>query len=107
MRLMGCGAALFGLLAGCAAPPETQGDRFEVVGPDQFRFVTTASMMQPLNSRQAEHARLTRLKQQVTERKMCASGYTIASRNPPPFRETGTQYEYTVTEITYVGVCKK
>jgi hypothetical protein len=107
MRLMGCGAVLLGVLASCAASPESQGDRFEIVGPDQFRFITTASMMQPLNSRQAEHARLVRLQRAVDERKLCASGYSIASRNPPPFRETGTQYEYTVTEITYVGVCKK
>lgn len=107
MRVKRCGAALFGLLAGCAAAPESQGDRFEIVAPDQFRFITTANMLQPLNSRQAEHARLTRLKRQIEERKMCASGYTIVSRNPPPFRETGTRYEYTVTEITYVGVCKK
>ncbi len=105
---MGCGAVLLGVLAGCAASPEeNKGDRFEIVGPDQFRFITTASMMQPLNSCRRSMRGWSDCSERWTSEKLCASGYTIASRNPPPFRETGTQYEYTVTEITYVGVCKK
>lgn len=93
-------------LAACAATTEAPGDRFEVTAPGQFRFVAPASMMQPLNSRQAEHARLMRLERMLAARQICVRGYTIVSRDPPPFRETGTRYEHTATDVTYVGICR-
>jgi hypothetical protein len=94
------------VLAACAGTTGAPTDRFEATAPNQFRFVAPASMMQPLNSRQAEHARHVRLEKQLAARSMCANGYTIVSRDPPLFRESGTRYEHTAADITYVGACR-
>jgi hypothetical protein len=105
-----CGWLAAGLIAcgvtACATPSQPPRESFEQLGTDQFRFVSTATMMHPVNSRQGEHFRMGRLAERLREEGVCRSGYTIVSRNPPMFFSNDSRYEYAVRDVTYIGQCK-
>jgi hypothetical protein len=52
---------MLGLEGACSAPESGSHDIVEMIGPDQFRYATTASVLHPLNSSQGEHTRMVRL----------------------------------------------
>lgn len=99
-------ASLLGALAGCASQPASLRDNLEVTAPGQFRYVVTATMLQPLDSRQGEHARRVALAKRLKERGLCPGGYEILSRDLPPALVRDSRFEYAVQDVTYVGRCK-
>jgi hypothetical protein len=103
---IGAAAILLGTLASCASKPEALRDTLEVTAPDQFRYVVTATMLHPLESSQAEHARMVGLAKRLAEHGLCPHGYEILSRDLPPALVRDSRFEYTVQDVTYVGRCK-
>lgn len=98
--------ALFGAGAACGTAQKTLRDDLDVTAPGQFRYVVTATMLHPAESRQAEHARMLGLAKRLEERGLCPQGYEILSRDLPQPIIRDSRFEYTVEDITYVGRCK-
>jgi hypothetical protein len=95
-----------GAIAACTTSSEAIRGDVQPIGSDRFRYVSTATMMHPLNSRQGEHFRMTKLAELLQERGLCPTGYVIESRDPPLFFNKDSRYEYAVRDVTYVGRCK-
>jgi hypothetical protein len=94
------------LLAGCAAPPErVVRDEFEPLGPDKFRYVVTATMLHPANSRDGEHHRIVQLQRHLAERGLCPNGYRVLSRTPPHYFGRSHEGDYAMRDVTYLGEC--
>jgi hypothetical protein len=103
---LGVAVALLGAVAACGTAQETLRDNLDVTAPGQFRYVVTATMLHPAESRQAEHARMLGLAKRLEERGLCPQGYEIVSRDLPQPIVRDSRFEYTVQDITYVGRCK-
>ena len=98
--------AVCGAIGACATSSEQVRDDVQAIGSGKFRYVSTATMMHPADSRQGEHYRMTKLDGLLKERGLCPGGYVIESRDPPPFFNKDSRYEYAVRDITYIGRCK-
>jgi hypothetical protein len=94
------------LVAGCAVSSEAVRGDLRSLGDDRFRYVSTATMMHPVDSRQGEHYRMNQLAKLLQERGLCPAGYVIESREPPLFFNKDSRYEYAIRDVTYVGRCK-
>lgn len=105
-HLIGAACLAGSLAAACAKAPDSMHENFEMIATDQFRFVSTATMMHPINSRQGEQFRLARLAEQLRQRNACPAGYSIAARDPPLFFNNDSRFEYAVRDVTYIGRCK-
>jgi hypothetical protein len=99
--LASCGA-----MAACTTSSESIRSDVQLIGADKFRYVSTATMMHPIDNRQGEHFRMTNLAQLLQQRGLCPGGYVIESRDPPLFFNKDTRYEYAVRDVTYLGRCK-
>jgi hypothetical protein len=99
-------AAAIGTVAACTASSEAIRGDLQPIGADRFRYVSTATMMHPADSRQGEHFRMTKLAELLRERALCPAGYAIESRDPPLFFNKDSRYEYAVRDVTYVGRCR-
>jgi hypothetical protein len=99
-------AAACSMIAACTVSSEAIRGEVQPMGGERFRYVSTATMMHPVNSRQGEHFRMTKLAELLQERGLCPAGYTIESRDPPLFFNNDSRYEYAVRDVTYIGRCK-
>lgn len=95
------------LLGGCAPPPHPMVADLQKLSGDQFRFVSTATMLQPLNTDQGEHARMVKLSSLLAENRMCPDGFVIDGRDPPRSYGQVAVDEYVVRDVVYVGRCKR
>jgi hypothetical protein len=100
------GLAVCGTVAACTTSSEQIRGDVQPIGADKFRYVSTATMMHPIDSRQGEHYRMTSLAALLQQRGLCPGGYVIESRDPPLFFNKDSRYEYAVRDVTYVGRCK-
>jgi hypothetical protein len=94
------------LMTGCTVSSEAVRGDIAPLGADRFRYVSTATMMHPVDSRQGEHFRMKQLAEMLQQRGLCPTGYVIESRDPPLFFNKDSRYEYAVRGVTYVGRCK-
>jgi hypothetical protein len=99
---------MLGLEGACSAPESGSHDIVEMIGPDQFRYVTTASVLHPLNSSQGEQTRMVRLDHYLKAQSRCPNGYDILSRTPPRSygRMRATWDQEWAGDVTYIGKCK-
>jgi hypothetical protein len=93
-------------LAACTTSSEAIRGNVQPIGSDKFRYVSTATMMHPVDSRQGGHSRMTNLAALLQARVLCSNGYEIESRDPPLLFNKDSRYEYGVRDITYIGRCK-
>ena len=100
--------ALLGTVAACTSPASGPHDVLERIGPNQFRYVTTASVLHPLNSSQGEHTRMLWLDHHLESQSLCPNGYDVLSRTPPRSyaRTAATWDQDWAGEVTYIGKCK-
>jgi hypothetical protein len=94
------------VLAACTTSSEQIRGDVQPIASDKFRYVSTATMMHPVDSRQGEHYRMTNLASLLQQRGLCPGGYVIESRDPPLFFNKDSRYEYAVRDVTYIGRCK-
>lgn len=96
-------------LAACSAAAPSARSVLQFIGDGRFRYVSTASVLNPLNDDQGEHWRLVQLNHRLTEGGLCRNGYDILSRTPP--RSYGSfnlaRTQYWTGEVVYLGECKK
>jgi hypothetical protein len=101
LALAACGA-----IGACTTSSEQIRGDVQPLGGDRFRYVSTATMMHPIDSRQGEHFRMKQLVELLQQRGLCPGGHVIESRDPPLFFNKDSRYEYAVRDVTYVGRCK-
>lgn len=101
MAISACSA-----MAACTTSSEAIRGDVQPISAGKFRYVSTATMMHPIDSRQGEHFRMTKLAELLQARGLCPGGHVIESRDPPLFFNKDTRYEYAVRDVTYIGRCK-
>ena len=92
-------------IGGCSADRRSVIEDLVDAGAGQFRYTTTATMLHPLNSAQAEQHRLCRLDALLRARGLCPNGYEILGRAAAPGHRLGGS-EYDVRDVTYTGRCR-
>ena len=99
--------AVLGALAACNAPTSGPHVKLERIGPDQFRYVTTASVLHPLNSSEGEHTRTVWLDHLLKSQSLCPHGYNILARTPPRRAQTAAVWDQDwAGEVIYIVKCK-